>query len=190
MSYSKYCTLLFSLFFSFSQGQNVHITKKKKLNTRIELGIDRGIQLSKNFPILKSGEQINLSVSKSYSPYFEIGGGIGFQNLDTEHFTPIYLFLVGKKKSATGPYIESAFGYSYGTNSKYQNAINSSFEGGKYFATGIGYGFRISSQYTFLASCNYIKQQAQVKHFEEGAVSYNEVLIFDMIVFKVGLLLK
>ena len=51
MNYSKYFILCFSLIFSSIQGQDVALTKKKKLNTRIEFGINRGIQLSKNFPI-------------------------------------------------------------------------------------------------------------------------------------------
>ena len=63
-------------------------------------------------------------------------------------------------------------------------------EGGKYFSTGIGYGFNINNQYTFLASCNYIMQQSQVKHYEGETVNYIEDLIFDLIAFKVGLLLK
>ena len=190
MNYSKYFILFFSLIFSFAQGQNLPLTKKKKLNTRIEFGVDRGIQLSKNFPILKSGEQFNLSVSKLYGSHFEAGIGVGYQNLEDEQFMPIYLLLVGKRKVGSGPYIESSIGYSYGKNRNYEHAVTSSFEGGKYFSTGIGYGFNINNQYTFLASCNYIMQQSQVKHYEGETVNYIEDLIFDLIVFKVGLLLK
>ena len=182
--------LLFSLFFSFAQGQNLLLENKRKLNTRIEIGIDRGIQLSKNFPILKSGEQINLSLSKLYGSHFETGIGVAYQNLEDEQFMPIYLLLVGKRKVGSGPYIESSIGYSYGKNSNYEHAVTSSFEGGKYFSTGIGYGFNINNQYTFLASCNYIMQQSQVKHYEGEKVNYIEDLTFDLIVFKVGLLLK
>ena len=190
MNYPKHFILLFSLFFSFAQGQNLLLEKKKKLNTRIEIGIDRGIQLSKNFPILKSGEQVNLSVSKLYGSHFEAGIGIGYQNLKDEQFTPIYLLVVGKRKVESGPYIESGIGYSYAKNSKYEHAVTSSFEGGKYFSTGIGYRFNISNQYTFLASCNYIMQHSQVTHQQQERADYIEELTFDMIVFKVGLLLK
>ena len=190
MKSSNYFILFFSLTFSFSQAQNLLLEKKKKLNTRIEIGIDRGIQLSKNFPILKSGEQVNLSVSKLYGSHFEAGIGIGYQNLKDEQFTPIYLLVVGKRKVESGPYIESAIGYSYAKNSKYEHAVTSSFEGGKYFSTGIGYRFNISNQYTFLASCNYIMQHSQVTHQQQERADYIEELTFDMIVFKVGLLLK
>jgi len=190
MKNSNYCILFFSLIFSFAQGQNLPLTKKKKLNTRIEIGIDRGVQLSKNFPILKSGEQFNLSVSKLYGSHFEAGVGVGYQNLEEEQFTPIYLLLVGKRKVESGPYIESAIGYSYAKNSKYEHAVTSSFEGGKYFSTGIGYEFNINNRYAFLASCNYIMQHSQVKHYQQGRADYIEKLTFDMIVFKVGLLLK
>ena len=190
MNYTKYFVLLFSLFFSFAQGQNFLLEKKKKLNTRIEIGIDRGIQLSKNFPILKSGEQINLSLSKLYGSHFEAGIGVAYQNLEDEQFIPIYLLLIGKRKVASGPYIESAIGYSYAKNSKYEHAVTSSFEGGEYFSTGIGYEFNINNQYTFLASCNYIMQHSQVTHYQQERVNYIEELTFDLIVFKVGLLLK
>ena len=190
MNYSKYFILFFSLIFSFTQGQDLPITKKKKLNTRIEFGVDRGIQLSKNFPILKSGEQFNLSVSKLYGSHFEAGIGVGYQNLENEQFMPIYLFLVGKRKVDGGPYIESAIGYSYAENSKYEHTVTSSFEGGKYFSTGIGYKFNINNKYAFLASFNYIMQHSQVKNYEAEVVNYIEELTFDLIVFKVGLLLK
>ena len=190
MNCTKYFVLLFSLFFSFAQGQNLLLEKKEKLNTRIEIGIDRGIQLSKNFPILKSGEQINLSLSKLYGSHFETGIGVAYQNLEDEQFMPIYLLLVGKSNAGNGPYIESSVGYSYGGNSKYEHTVTSSFEGGKYFSTGIGYEFNINNQYTFLASCNYIIQHSQVKHQQQGIVNYIEELTFDLIVFKVGLLLK
>ena len=113
MHYSKYFILYFSLLVSFTQAQNLPLTKKKKLNTRIELGFDRGIQLSKNFPILKSGEQFNLSISKLYGAHVETGIGVGYQNLGDEQFMPIYLLLVGKTKTGSGPYIESSVGYSY-----------------------------------------------------------------------------
>ena len=50
--------------------------------------------------------------------------------------------------------------------------------------------FNINNQYTFLASCNYIMQHSQVTHQQQERVDYIEELTFDMIVFKVGLLLK
>ena len=190
MNYHKHFILLFSLFFCFAQGQNLLLEKKKKLNTRIEIGIDRGIQLSKNFPILKTGEQVNLSFSKLYGSHFEAGIGAGYQNLEDEQFTPIYLLLVGKRKVEGGPYIESAIGYSYAKSSKYEHAVTSNFEGGKYFSTGIGYEFSINNQYAFLASCNYIMQHSQVTHQQQERVKYTEELTFDLIVFKVGLMLK
>ena len=190
MNCSKFFILCFSFLFSFAQAQNLALTKKKNLNTRIELGFDRGIQLSKNFPILKSGEQFNLSISKLYGSHFEAGIGVGYQNLGDEQFMPIYLLLVGKTKAGSGPYIESSVGYAYGENSKYEHAVISNFEGGKYFSTGIGYEFNIKNQYSFLASCNYIRQQSQVKHYEGETVNYIENLTFDLIVFKIGLLLK
>ena len=108
MKYSNYFILCFSLIFSSIQGQDVALTKKKKLNTRIEFGINRGIQLSKNFPILKSGEQINLSVSKLYGPHFEVGIGFEYQNLETEQFMPIYLLLIGKRIVPQIPFVFSS----------------------------------------------------------------------------------
>ena len=134
------------------------------------------------------GHYIDKETGETKSSLLKIG--VGYQNLEDEQFMPIYLLLIGKRKVGRGPYIESSIGYSYGRNSKYEHAVMSSFEGGKYFSTGIGYGFNINNQYTFLASCNYIMQQSQVKHYEGETVNYIEDLIFDLIVFKVGLLLK
>ena len=190
MNYSKYFILSFSLIFSSVQGQDLPLTKKKPLNTRIEFGINRGVQLSKNFPILKSGKQINLSVSKLYGPHFEVGIGVEYQNLENEQFTPIYLLLIGKRNAEKGLYIESNIGYSYGKNNNYEHAVNASFKGGNYFLTGIGYRFKINEKYSFLASFNYTMQASQVKHYQGEVVNYIEDLTFDLIVFKIGLLLK
>ena len=185
-----YFILLFSLTFSSLHAQNSSLKNKKHLNTRIEIGIDRGIQLSKNFPILKSGEQINLSVSKLYGHHFEIGIGVQYQNLKNEVFTPIYLSLIGKRKPKKGVYIESQLGYSYGKNDKYEHALNASFRGGNYFLTGIGYRFYINEKHSFLASFNYSIQQSQVQHYENEIINYTEDLMFDLVVFKLGILLK
>ena len=187
---SKCFIICFSLIFSSLQAQNTPLKNSKQLNTRIEIGIDRGIQLSKNFPILKSGEQINLSVSKLYGDHFEVGVGVQYQNLKNEVFTPIYLSLIGKRKPKKGVYIESHLGYSYGKNNKYEHAVNASFSGGNYFLTGIGYRFYINDKYSFLTSFNYSIQRSQVKHYENEIVNYTEDLMFDLVVFKLGVLLK
>ena len=114
-----YFILLFGLTFSSLQAQNTSLKNKKHLNTRIEIGIDRGIQLSKNFPILKSGEQINLSVSKLYGHHFEVGIGVQYQNLKNEVFTPIYLSLIGKRKQKKGIYIDIGCGHPIKNNNTY-----------------------------------------------------------------------
>lgn len=190
MQHTKYLILFFTLIVFLTHGQNTELITKKQISTRFEIGISRGIQLSKNFPILKSGEQINFAASKLYGSHFELGIGCKYQNLKNEQFTPIYLLLIGKKNPNKGLYIESNIGYSYGRNENYQHAINARFKGGRYFLTGIGYRFKVNNRYSFLASCNYNIQQCQVQHYNEENLIYIEDLMFDLIVFKLGVLLK
>ena len=61
-------TLLFCTLFVYSQHS--------KLNSKIELGGLRGIQLSKSFPILISGGMAQLNVSKILGDYVSLGLGV------------------------------------------------------------------------------------------------------------------
>ena len=190
MNYSKYFILLFCLVFLFTKGQEIPTSKSKKLNLRIELGIDRGIQLSKNFPILKSGEMFNLSVSKPYGPHFEAGLGLSYHNLEEEQFIPMYVFLIGKRKSGNSAFVTSSLGISKGISNKYKQSVSNSFDGGKHFSTGLGYCYSINQKISFISSVNYCIQKAEVKHYDDKRNIYTENLVFDLFIFKVGLLLK
>tara|TARA_A200000113_G_scaffold108370_1_gene97263 strand:- start:1015 stop:1482 length:468 start_codon:yes stop_codon:yes gene_type:complete len=66
-------TLLFCTLFVYSQHS--------KLNSQIELGGLRGIQLSKSFPILKSGGIAQLNVSRVLSDYVSLGLGVAYIQL-------------------------------------------------------------------------------------------------------------
>ena len=76
-------TLLSCTLFVYSQHS--------KLNSQIELGGLRGIQLSKSFPILKSGGMAQLNVSKPLGDYVSLGLGVAYIQLEDETFTPIFI---------------------------------------------------------------------------------------------------
>ena len=99
--------IAFLLVFQWSNAQS------SKLISQLEIGAVRGIQLSKTFPILKSGAIANLKVSKELSPFVQIGAGLGYITLENENFTPIYAYFKGvKKKTSNSYFFEMAIGKS------------------------------------------------------------------------------
>ena len=85
--------LISLLIFSVSFGQT------SKLNTQFEVGGLRGIQLSKTFPILKSGGLAQFSVSKSIGNFVQVGVGTGFLQLESEEFIPLFIQCNAHKKT-------------------------------------------------------------------------------------------
>ena len=75
----KHLQLIFFVFFSFF-FLYLNAQSKEYIKS-VEVSGIRGIQLSKTFPVLKSGFQINAIVGKSMSPFFEIGIGAGYMQL-------------------------------------------------------------------------------------------------------------
>ena len=89
----KHLQLIFFVFFSFF-FLYLNAQSKEYIKS-VEVSGIRGIQLSKTFPVLKSGFQINAIVGKSMSPFFEIGIGAGYMQLENEYFTPLFIQLKG-----------------------------------------------------------------------------------------------
>ena len=176
-------TLLFCTLFVYSQHS--------KLNSQIELGGLRGIQLSKSFPILKSGGMAQLNVSKPLGDYVSLGLGVAYIQLEDETFTPLFIHCrASRNENDNGLFYNTAVGYSQATNQTFEDAINSRYVGKMYFSTGMGYQYRISQKLGLTASFNYILQKVDLEHYNRDHQLYHtESLTIDLIAFKVGLIL-
>lgn len=166
-------------------GQQIQLVKQ------VEFSGIRGIQLSKTFPILKSGAQLNFSVSKSISPYVEAGMGSGRMILENETFTPFFLHLKASRKAHENSLFFTAdIGHSQANSSDFDNNTNTIFKGGSYFSPSVGYQFVINDRWLFYISSAYTMQKAQLSHLNSQQLIYHtEHLSFDLLSFKLGFLL-
>ena len=176
-------TLLFCTLFVYSQHS--------KLNSQIELGGLRGIQLSKSFPILKSGGMAQMNVSKTLGDYVSVGLGVAYIQLEDETITPLFIHCrASRNKNDNGLFYNAAVGYSHATNQTFEDAINSHYVGKMYFSPGMGYQYRISQKLGLTASFNYILQKVDLEHYNsDNQLYHTESLTIDLMAFKVGLIL-
>ena len=181
--YLSILVLLFSI--TFAQSQN------NKLNTHLELGGIRGIQLSKSFPILKSGSMAQINITKPLGDYVQVGLGTAYIQLEDESFTPLFVHCkANRKKDGNGLFYITSIGYSPAQNSTFDNVIYSQYKGKIYFSPGMGYQYRINQRWGLTAGVNYILQKVDLEHYNSDNVLYHtESLTLDLIVFKVGIFL-
>lgn len=167
-------------------------SQTKHLITQIEAGGIRGIQISKTFPVLKTGTMAQISLSKPFGQFVQAGIGIGYIQLEREDFKPLFFYIKGNKKHhENSMFFESSLGISKGTNYDFINSNNTEFNGGIYFSPGIGYQYIINSKIALTSNINYVLQKAtlnQLNSFQE--IFYSESLSLDLIIFKIGLTLK
>jgi outer membrane protein W len=177
--------IVFILCFQWSNAQS------SKFISQIEIGALRGIQLSKSFPILKSGSVANIKVSKALSPYVQMGAGIGYMQLENENFTPIYAYFKGIKKNTSNSYFfEMAIGRSKAESDIFNSSLNTQYEGGVYFSPGLGYQYSINEKWAISSSVNYVMQKAELSQLNDlQEIYHTEKLNIDLVVFKIGLII-
>jgi hypothetical protein len=175
--------LMLSQLFSVAQSQ--------KINTHIEFGGVRGIQLSKTFPILKSGGLAQFNVSKSFGNYVQLGLGTAYIQLEDEEFIPLFLYARASKKSEGNSfYFNTSVGYARASNLIFESAVYSQYVGKMYFSPGMGYYYNISPKWGLTAGINYILQKVDLEHYNTNyELYYTESLTLDLIVFKFGVTL-
>ena len=178
-------SLLLIISFNLAYSQNV------QLNTQIEVGGLRGIQLSKSFPILKSGGMAQLNITKSLGDYVQVGLGTAYIKLEDESFTPLFVhWKASRKKDGNGLFYNTSIGFSQAQNNTFDNVIYSQYKGKMYFSPGMGYQYRINQRWGLTAGVNYILQKVDLEHYNSDNVLYHtESLTLDLIVFKVGIFL-
>jgi hypothetical protein len=172
-------------------GQWTH-AQSEKLISQLEFGGIRGIQISKSFPILKSGYIANVNLSKPFGQHVQFGFGSAYISLEKENFIPIYAYVKAHKKSGKNSYyFESSLGVSKATNYDFKNSIDTKFSGGTYFAPGFGYRYNVNKKWSLSSGINYIMQKAKLDQIDENQnVFYTEPLNIDLIVFKIGVIFK
>ena len=174
-------SLLFSIFFLSSNAQNSELIKS------LEISGLRGIQLSKTFPILKSGFQLNGIVGKKLSPFLEIGLGAGYMQLESESFSPLFIQLKGHKKGkVNGFFFSTAIGFSKGVSEDFSTNENTEFEGGVYVAPKLGYQYVVNEKIMFYCSSSYTVQKAELHNLQEGAIIHTEPLTIDLFSISIG----
>ena len=174
-------SLLFSIFFLSSNAQYSELVKS------LEISGLRGIQLSKTFPILKSGFQLSGVVGKTVSPFFEIGLGAGYIQLESESFTPLFIQLKGRKNGKeNGFFFSAAIGSSIGASEDFSTNENTEFEGGVYVAPKLGYQFVVNEKLIFYCSSSYTVQKAELHNLHEGAIIHTESLTLDLFSISIG----
>ena len=174
-------SLLFSIFFLSSNAQ------KSELIKSLEICGIRGIQISKTFPILKSGFQLNGIVGKKVSPFFEIGLGVGYMQLESESFTPLFMQLKGNKKAKeNGFFFSTAIGFSKGVSEDFSANENTEFEGGVYVAPKLGYMYVVNEKLMFYCSSSYTVQKAELHNLHERVVIHTEPLTIDLFSISIG----
>lgn len=178
--------IAFIICFQWSNAQS------SKFISKIEIGAVRGIQLSKSFPILKSGTIANIKISKELSPFVQIGAGIGYIQLEDENFTPVYAYFKGIKKQASNSYFyELAIGRSKGEHVGFNSSLNTEYKGGAYFSPGIGYQYSINEKWAISSSVNYIIQKTELSQLNDlQEVYHTEKINVDLFVFKIGLIIR
>lgn len=174
--------LLSSIFFLSSNAQNTDLIKS------VEISGLRGIQLSKTFPILKSGFQLNGVVGKTVSPFFEIGLGAGYMQLESECFTPVFVQLKGRKNGKeNGFFFSGAIGSSKGVSEDFSSNANTEFEGGVYVAPRLGYQYVINEKLLFYCSSSYTVQKAELHNLQDGNIIHTEPLTLDLFSISIGI---
>ncbi len=179
------CVILCS-FFQLANAQS------SKLIKQIEVGGIRGIQLSKTFPILKSGGMAQISVSKAFGEFIQAGAGIGYIQLEEEDFLPLFLYVKGNKKSKKNSFFfETSIGFSKGNNYDFSSSLITKYSAGAYFSPGIGYQYVVNENWAVSSGISYILQKAKLDQInDKQEVYYSESLSMDLIVFKLGIIIR
>jgi len=84
-----------------------------------------------------------------------------------------------------------AIGKSKGENTTFNNSLNTNFKGSTYFSPGLGYQYKINKKLALCSSVNYVTQKAELNQLNnQQEVYHTEKLNFDLLVFKIGLIIR
>ena len=161
-----------------------------KLHHTLEAGLTLGGQLTNENFVYKSGVLFQYTADIQASSRVYYGVGAGLEKFNEETFIPIFASFKGmlKKKDNT-PFLTAQLGYAIASNQKYSHYANYRFDGGVLFSPGLGYKFAVGDVFSLLCSINYKHQFAKVRYENYDRNIYKESLNYDLISFRIGLLL-
>ena len=181
----KKMILVFMILCGYSQSHSQNTT----INTQIEVGGLRGIQLSKTFPILKSGGFAEIGITKSLGDYVQLGLGTAYLKLENERFIPLFLKCIAHKRNQkNSPYFAASIGFARATSADFDNSLYNNYVGKVYFSPGFGYYYKVNKKWGLTAGLSYVLQKVDLENLHsDGEIYHTESLTIDLISFKVGI---
>ena len=176
-------------------GQEVDTLKNKndaklELHHHVELGSLIGAQTENDDIKMKSGYTTYYTLEWKQSKKVYYGAGIGYENLETERFLPIYASFTGRfKKKGSSGFLRARTGYAFAWSNDTYNFLRYDMKGGFLFAPGFGYMFDVKDNYFIEISMSYKRQFAFLEYTILENQSLKEQLTFDLILFNIGILL-
>jgi hypothetical protein len=173
------------------EGEDKDKGKKSfNLHHTAEVGFSLGGQLSNDNFVYETGRLFQYTADVQVSARVYYGLGIGVEKFDTETFVPLTASFKGllKKKDST-PYLTAQLGYAFGYNSNVNDYAGYSYQGGLLFSPGFGYKLSVKDKYSILFSVNYKHQFATLKYETFDRQVFRDNLNFDLLSFRVGILL-
>lgn len=185
-----WCICLFTPLYGQEEEDEDKSENSLKLHHTAELGFSIGGQVSNDNFVLETGKlfQYTADLQASTRVYYGIGAGI--EKFDSETFIPVFASFKGllKKKDST-PYLTAQMGYAFASNSSLYSYDGYSYRGGILFSPGFGYKLSVKDKYSILFSVNYKHQFAKLNYETYDLHKYQDNLNFDLISFRVGILL-
>lgn len=181
---------------AISQAEGKSEKKEDKDKNEIELayhlaaGFSFGGQIIGETFLFESGISFELITNYRASSRIYYGLGLGYERYDSETFMPLFLSFTGMtKKKDEGPYLSFQTGYSFAWDKDFNSYENYNYRGGLLFSTGIGRMFEIKDKYKILINISLKHQFVRIDYKSFDSSDYTENINYDMISFKIGLLL-
>ena len=84
-----------------------------------------------------------------------------------------------------------AIGRSKAESNIFNSSLNTQYEGGVYFSPGLGYQYSINEKWAISSSVNYVMQKAELSQLNDlQEIYHTEKLNIDLVVFKIGLIIR
>ncbi|MFC2080743.1 hypothetical protein ACFLR8_00865 [Bacteroidota bacterium] len=161
-----------------------------ELAYHLAAGYSFGGQIVDESMLFESGISFELITNLRVSPRIYYGLGLGYESFDTETFLPLFLSFTGMtKKKDEGPYLSFQTGYSFAWDKNFSSYENYNYRGGLLFSAGIGRMFEIKDKYKILINISLKHQFVRIDYQSFDSSDFTENINYDMISFKIGLLL-
>lgn len=174
------------------KSDNEEDKDKKEITLAYQLtsGYAIGGQIVNESFLFESGISFELITHIRVTSRIYYGVGLGYERYDSETFLPLFLSFTGMtKKKDEGYYLSFQTGYSFAWDNAFNSYDNYNYMGGLLFNAGIGRMFEIKNKYRFLVNISLKHQFVRIDYQPLNSSSYTEIINYDMIIFKIGLLL-